>query len=370
MKKIVFLINTLNIGGAEHALIDIANALDKKVFDVTIKTIYDSNSFSDLVHEKVKIDSYYKTKKNSLIDKVCRKVIYLKLKHFSNKRLYKLLIKEKYDIEVAFLEGLPTKIIAGSTSTAKKIAWVHCDFKINNDSDYFFKNFEEQKETYQKYDEIYCVSENSKKSFEKRFNIKKNTFVMHNIIDEKTIKQKSLEKAELSNDFNIISVGRLTEQKAYERLVEAYSKALNIIKIKTHLYIIGEGEERNKIETTIKKYKLEKQISLLGRQNNPYKYVGKCQLYVCSSKSEGYPLVIQEALALGIPILSTNCLNSEELFNGENFGLVVENSIEGITKGLIQLVNNNSELCKIKKEIQKKYQQENSIEKIQSQLLK
>lgn len=370
MKKIIFLINTLNIGGAEHALVDIANALNKEEFDVTIKTIYDSNSFSDIINSDVKIESYYKTKKNKILDKVCRKMAYLKIKNFSNKTLYKMIIKKKYDIEVAFLEGLPTKIIAGSTSAAKKIAWVHCDFQINKDSDYFFKNFKEQKETYQKYNEIYCVSEKSKQSFEKRFNIRENTFIIHNILDERIIKEKSLEKVDLLDGFNIISVGRLTEQKSYERLIEAYNNSIKKIKEKTHLYIVGEGEARKKLEDTIRKFKLENQVTLLGMQTNPYKYVSKCQLYVCSSISEGYSLVIQEALLLGIPILTTRCLSENELFNGKKFGQIVDNSIDGLTKGLIELINNKKKLNEMKKEITEKYKKNNEIIKIQNQLLK
>ncbi len=370
MKKILFFINTLGIGGAEHVLIDIVNSLNKDKFDITIKTIYDTNVYNN-INSNIKVDSFYHSKKNKFLDKVCRKFLYWKIKLYSKEKLYRMMVKDSYDIEVSFLEGLPTKIIAGSNSSAKKVAWIHCNFKINTDSDYFFKSLDEQKEVYKSYDELYFVSNESKRSFENRFFSSDNLYVMYNILNYDLIKEKSKEFAELSSDFNIISVGRLTAQKSYERLFLAYKNALNNLNVNTHLYIVGDGEEREKLERVIIDLNMNSNITLLGKSDNPYKYMKCADLYVCSSLSEGYPLVVQEALSLELPVLSTNCLGKEDLFHNEDFGLIVNNSVEGITNGLVKIINDDVLLKKYKKNIHDKYNfVKNKIDPIESQLLK
>lgn len=372
MKKILFFINTLGTGGAEHVLVDIVNNLDPKKFDITIKTIYDINVYKDTINSNIKVEHFYKSKKNKFIDKIFRKFLYLKIMHYSNKRLYKMMIKDNYDIEVAFLEGLPTKIISGSTNVnSKKIAWVHTDLKSNTESYMFFKSLEEHKQTYKKYNEIYCVSDESKEAFFKVFNFKKNVHVLYNIIDKQKILNNSLEKVNLSEKFNIVNVGRLTTQKGHIRLLNAYKKALKKFNKETHLYIIGDGNEKEKIESEIKKLSLTNNVTMLGNQNNPHKYVSKSDLYVCSSYAEGYSLVILEALTLGIPVLTTNCAGMNQILNDGEFGLIVNNDDKSLEKGLIEIVNNVDKLNSYKEEIKKNYSKyEVGIEKIENQILK
>lgn len=371
MKKVLFFINTLGTGGAEHVLVDIANKLDSKKFDITIKTIYDINVYKNEINDNIKVESYYHSKKNKLIDKVFKKILYLKIKKYSSDKLYKMMIKNKYDIEIAFLEGLPTKIISGSDNVkSKKIAWVHCDFEINKDSDFFFNSEEEQLQTYKKFDEIYCVSNKAKESFVKRFFIDKNIYTLYNIVDKNKILKKAQEKVELSNDFNIITVGRLTKQKGFIRLIESYANIINKLNVKTHLYIIGDGEEKEAIEKKIKERKMEPFVSLLGNQSNPYKYMKNCDLYVCSSYSEGYPLTIVEALTLHLPVFATNCSDFTQMLDNGNFGLIVENNEKSIEEGLVKIINNSKILKKYKNNIVNNYiDNDKNIKRIENQIL-
>ena len=372
MKKILFFINTLGTGGAEHVLVDIVNNLDPTKFDITIKTIYDINVYKDELNNNIKVESFYKTKKNKFIDKIFRKFLYLKIMNFSNKTLYKMMIKDKYDIEVAFLEGLPTKILSGSTNKdAKKISWVHTDLKNNTESYYFFKSLKEHKQTYQKFNEIYCVSDEAKEAFYEVFKFKKNVHVLYNIIDKQKIINKSLENVKLSKKFNIINVGRLTEAKGHIRLLNTYKNVLDKLNKETHLYIIGDGEEKEKIEEEIKKLNLKDHVTMLGRQDNPYKYVSKSDLYICSSYAEGYSLVIMEALTLGIPVLTTECAGMKQILNNGEFGLIVENNDKRLEEGIITLINNQDKLNKYKENIKNNYSKyEAGIKKIEKELLK
>ena len=353
MKKILFFINTLGMGGAEHVLVDIVNNLDPKKFDITIKTIYDNDFYLKDLNSNIKVETFYKTNKNKFIDKLIRKVIHYIIKHFNNKLLYKIFIKRKYDIEVAFLEGIPTKIISNSNNKkSKKISWVHCDFEVNSDSDFYFKNINQQINSYKKFDEIYCASKKAKDAFCNRFNIKNRVFVVYNIVDYKNIRIKSKDQCELSkNKINLITVGRLNYQKGYIRLIEAINQVHKKVKNKFHLYIIGDGEERQKIEQAIKNNNLDNCVTLLGSQKNPYKYMKNSDVFICSSYSEGASLVILESIALKLPILATDCGDFNDLIKENNVGLVVKNNLDDLVRGLEEILNNSKTIQEYKNNI-------------------
>lgn len=372
MQKIVFFINGLGIGGAEHALIDTANNLDPEKFDVTIQTIYDTNVYKEQINNNVKVQSYYHSKRNPFIDKVFRKILYWKIRFYKDKWLYKMFIKEKYDIEIAFLEGLPTKILAASTSKAKKIAWVHCDFGINKDADYFFDSLQQQIQAYKSYDEVYCVSKRAEISFRNRFFNSDNIYVMYNLIDKERIQKLAIESVDdLEVGLKLISVGRLTKEKGYPRLIEAYAEALESIKEPCTLYIVGDGEERAIVEAKIKEQGLVEKVVLLGAQSNPYKYVSKCDLFICSSYSEGYSLTTQEALELNIPVLSTDCADQKNALGNGEFGLVVENTKDALRDGIITLINDKDNLQKYVCNIRAGHERiGGSIELMEKQILK
>ena len=101
----------------------------------------------------------------------------------------------------------------------------------------------------------------------------------------------------------------------------------------------------NKIEEYLKKNNLESSFTFLGFKENPYKYVSKCDLYVCSSRREGFSTAVTEALVLGVPVVSTECSGAVELLGENNeYGIVVENSEEGIYQGMEQMLANKNAL--------------------------
>lgn len=257
--------------------------------------------------------------------------------------MYKWFVKEKYDIEIAFMHGWSTKFISGSNNKkSKKIAWVHVDLVTWNRVDGVFKNLEHHKKAYSKFDEVLCVSQTVKEGVEKKYNVK-NARVLYNPINREKILKLSNEKIDdinHSNKFKLISVGRLSKEKGYDRLLRVVKKLVNE-QIGCELLIIGSGKEYDKLNSYIKNNNLEYNIKIVGYKENPYKYVKSSDLFVCSSLSEGYSLVIAESLVLGIPVVSTKCSGPIEILrNGEN-GLLVENSEEGLYKGLKEIINSN-----------------------------
>ena len=180
MKKVLFVVHTLQVGGAEKVLLNLLKNINKQKYDITvlalvndgiyidelkkidgIKYKYVFNSFFKQVREN-KQSKFYKISR-SIMDKIWK--FYIRLIKYMPKMLYKMRVKEKYDIEIAFLEGKVSKFVANSSNkNSKKFAWIHTD--INNEPKInIFKNIEEEKECYKKFDKIMCVSEEVKNRF-------------------------------------------------------------------------------------------------------------------------------------------------------------------------------------------------------------
>ena len=162
-KKILFLIHTLQVGGAEKVLVNLVNKLDKKKYDVTVMTVINTGAFREALDKDIKYKTIIdikmpgkktKNKSGNLLNKTSKvKQMMANLyrwawRYVNCEKIYKKFIKEDYDVEVAFLEGISAKIIANSTNKhAKKIAWIHVDLLNEKKTEKFFKYREEEANT-------------------------------------------------------------------------------------------------------------------------------------------------------------------------------------------------------------------------------
>ena len=155
--KILFLINTLSSGGAEKALVDIVNNLDNNKFDITVQTIFNEGPYIKDLNKNINYKTILKNT-NTKIGNILKKVLVKYIKKSKCILLYNIFIKRDYDIEVSFLEGIPTKILGGKRDkNIKKITWVHTDMFENFEAQNFFKNFNNHKECYLNFNKIICV---------------------------------------------------------------------------------------------------------------------------------------------------------------------------------------------------------------------
>ena len=345
MKKVLLFVDNLDEGGVSKVLFDLLENINREKYDITIMALYNNGMYKDKIKEYGKFKYCFdipEPNDNSLKANLYRKY-WGGMLRLPEKFMYKWFIKEKYDIEIAFIHGWSTKFISGSNNKkSKKIAWVHADLVTWDRVDGVFKSLEHHKKAYSKFDEVLCVSQTVKEGVEKKYNVK-NAKVLYNPINREKILKLSNEKIDdikHSNKFKLISVGRLSKEKGYDRLLRVVKKLVNE-QIGCELLIIGSGKEYDKLNSYIKNNNLEYNIKIVGYKENPYKYVKSSDLFVCSSLSEGYSLVIAESLVLGIPVVSTKCSGPIEILrNGEN-GLLVENSEEGLYKGLKEIINSN-----------------------------
>lgn len=347
MKKILFFLESLSGGGAEKVLSDLVSNLDKAKYDVTVCTVTDGGVYEAKVRTACKYTSFLKSKNykaggfSKLLYWIAIKFIYL----FPAKWVYRCFIHEKYDVEIAFIEGFATKLIASANTQSKKIAWVHIDMEKRPYADKSYKSLSAQIEAYHKYSKIVCVSNSVKAAFERKFFASKNVIVQYNPVDKEDILRKKKESIDISRPKGLLlgTIGRLERSKGFLRLLECVSK-LKGEGYSFYLWIIGEGTQRHELEKYIEIHQLSHMIHLLGFQTNPFKYINQCDAFICSSYAEGFSTAATESLLLGKPIFTVDCAGMRELFGEYVCGMIVENSDADLLAMLRKIVSEKVDL--------------------------
>lgn len=315
----LFVIESLGGGGAEKVLSTIVKYIDKQKFDVTVCVISGGGKYGEEVASHVRLfpllknpDAYYGISKSWYWLKY-----HLIYDWLPKRWVYELFLPHGNDVEIAFVEGFATKLLSYSTnSKAKKIAWVHCDLKnqpwpiISG----IYGSLEEERSAYRKYDTVVCVSKLVENVMRDCYGLS-NTMTIYNPIDEKRIKQLASMVSGWNVDaskYNIISVGRLEKVKGYDELIPIIRNVRNE-GIDVHLWIAGEGTQIEDLKGLVKEMGMEDCVTFTGFMKNPYSLMSKMNLFVCSSRAEGFSLVIAEAITLGIPVVSMNCSGPREL---------------------------------------------------------
>lgn len=368
MKKLLFLIGSLGKGGAEKVLIDTVNTLCHEGIEVSVLSIEGGE-----VHEK-DLDSriQYRSIINENI-KILRGIHYRLLVAAPSKWIYNHYIpnEDKYDYMIAFLEGLPTKIVSNSSVT--KYAWVHTNLQKNFGSLASYSSFQQNCLCYKQFDRIICVSESARNGFIGKFGDGYNIDVIYNLLDENLVIQKSKEKI-ISDEhwdekhINLVSIGRLSEEKGFDRLIRI-TRRLREKNDKFTLRIIGDGKEKEKLEEMIKHYNLQNTVLLVGYKENPYPYIRKSDALICSSREEGFSTVVTEALILGKPVITTDCAGMKEQFGNSSCGIIVENKEDSLYEAIDKYLNDE----KLRAEYQSQAEIRGSyfkIEKRKKELLK
>ena len=351
MKKIIFGITSLTLGGAERVLVDMVNQLSD-TFDITIFTIYGKGELEKSLNNRIKIKRIF-DKPYKELTKVEKISIPLKILCFQ-KQYYKKYIQGDYDIEIAFLEGPITRLFSTKNRNTKKIAWIHNDISKVYGNDLKAKlKLTIDKRIYNKYEKLIFVSKDNKEVFDIRYpNMKPTEEVIYNYIDPQKVIEKAKEKIDFSFDnkqMNFLTVARLVEQKGIDRLIRIH-KELIANHFNNKFYIIGDGPEREKLEKLIKDEHLQETFFLLGAKENPYPYIKQANMFCLLSKFEGYGMALEEAKILNKPIIITNTAAREAVENYKN-AVIVENDEHEIYNKLKYIIENNTKTFDDKKQI-------------------
>lgn len=339
-KKILFFIPTLMNGGAERVLVNLVNNLDTTQYDIHVKTVMNVGRYIDKLAKHITYSYIFDGLKRGTR-------FYFNM--FTPEYLYNKYIGNDYDIIVSYLEGMTSRIVSGCKNPkTKKIAWIHIEMNTKNLFAKGFRSYKEAVKCYSTFDEIVCVSETVKQQFIDISNIKEHVRVLYN--SNNTIEIVKLAKEPVTDmqfdtsGYTLCSVAKIESSKGYDRLARIHKKLLDN-GIKNSIYIIGEGSETKNIEKYLKENNLQSSFVFIGYKENPYKYMKRCDLYVCSSRREGFSTAVTEALVLGIPVVSTNCSGAYELLGYNNeYGIVTDNTTEALYEGLCQMLKSKQTL--------------------------
>lgn len=344
MKKVLFLIHDLGQGGAEKVLVNLVNNMDYNKYDITIIALFGGGVNERFLSNKVTYKSIFPKMfpGNSKI-----------MKCFSPEALHRLFVKEEYDVEISYLEGPSARIISGcKNKKTKLVTWVHVGQGSKKVFSQSFRSINETVLCYRKFEKIICVSEGVKNDFLELAGERMPCEVIYNTVESEQIRKLSNSKADIkidNNTLNMIAVGTLKESKGYERLLRIIKKLKeNNYQIK--LYILGVGSLQKRMEQYIRENKLEDEVFLLGYDDNPYKYISKCDLFVCASYSEGFSTAATEALIVGTPICTVDVSGMKEMLGENNeYGIVTENNEQALYEGIKLFLDNPDVLEKYKK---------------------
>ena len=262
--------------------------------------------------------------------------------------IYRWRIAGDYDVEAAFTEGLPTRLLAaapggksGKAGETRKIAWVHVDLEARPwTQGVVFRSLDEEKRAYGRFHAVAHVSRTVKEAFERRFGTHPGSVVVHNPVDrdEALAKSAAVEGVPEKKCFRIISAGRLEEQKGFDRLIRALARLKERGRT-AELVLLGEGRLRNDLERLAAGLGVSESLLMPGFLENPYPWMAGADLFVCSSRSEGMSTVVTEALILGVPVLAVECSGIREQLGMGRFGLMVDNDDEALARALEDFVS-------------------------------
>ncbi len=355
--------NNLNCGGAEKALVSLLQELDYSKYDVDLFLFKHEGLFLPHLPKEVNLlpePNEYKYFDmpigKSLIGALsglrfdiffARLMMVLirtseKSPSIREQKLWKHLRyclprnKKQYDLAVGYLQRMPNYYCIDKITAIKKAGFIHNDYdKLDMDP-------EIDRPYLQKFDKIFTVSDSCKEILYRIFpELANKIHVMFNIVSAESIAKLASENIAFPSDAKIIvTVGRLSPQKGYEIAIDA-CKILIDRGINVFWYVLGEGDERKKLENLIARNKLQNNFVLKGIIENPYPYMKFADIYVQTSRFEGKSIAIDEAKILRKPIVVTNFETAkDQIINGHN-GMITEMNAEAVAETIDNVLHDN-----------------------------
>ena len=374
MKKLLFVINTMGYGGAERALLDLLKALHSEKLQISLFVLTGQGELAcELPPYVNRLNRQYKDcsvltreGRRYLLGSVLRAGVgkgllirragYLlrnlwamaqKGRIQPDKLCWRILaegapaLQEEYDLAVAYLEGGATYYVADRVKAKKKAAFVHISYAQAG----YGRALD--LDCYRRIDHIFTVSDEVREHFLEVYpEYAPKTSVFHNLVDRDRICRLAQEGTGFADAFSgvrILTVGRLTPQKRYDVAIEAMARLKQCSPVPVRWYVLGEGALRGQLEQKIRHLGLEKDFQLMGVRKNPYPYYRSCDLYVHATGFEGKSLAIQEAQALGKPILATDCIGNREQIRQDVDGRLCPLDPESLCREILWMITHPEE---------------------------
>lgn len=363
-RNLLFVIDSLNVAGAEKSLVTLLSLLDYSRFSVDLMMFGHGGLLEGLLPSEVNmLKPLEYTKFTGLKIKEALKysfqnadfrMINSRLKYSFKIRKQKYSNPQKarifwesvssviednskiYDIAISYAQGIPTFYVADKVKAKEKFAWVNVSYRLDHKESNFQNKF------YNHYKKIVAVSDSTKEVFIETFPYYSNKIEVIYDINNPDFITRMANLGESYNDnfpgLRILTIGRLANQKGYDLALKTCLKLKNK-GIKFRWYALGIGPHEQRIKDYIKKYDLSDYFVLLGVKANPYPFIKNADIYVQTSRYEGYGLAIAEARMLNIPVVTTKFdAVYNQMIDGGN-GLVVEMDAESVCEGILKMIN-------------------------------
>lgn len=372
--KILIRIGSLRHGGAEKVLVTLLKNLSPDRYEIDLLLNLYSGKYLKEVPSWINV--YYLNKGEMIttnrpheIPIKAFRVLYQGFYKRFPKLLYRNKLKNKqYDVEVAAIQGAADLILNSPIKSSKKIVWIH------NDLSNFPEYTPEKVQRFFEFDKIMVISNKIQQWFEDHAisPVQKDKLVrIYNPIDTHEILTLSNLKVDypFDNQYKIfLGVGTVFNQKGFDRLLSQHEKLIQEGYLH-NVMIIGNGPDLERLNELIKTKGLQNTFKFLGFQENPYPYFKIADYFILSSRYEGYPTVLYEAFIMQKPIVATDVSGGNEILQDGKLGLIVENSEEGIYKGLKEFLTDitlSSKYQQAIKETDLPFTLKNSVKQIEN----
>jgi glycosyltransferase involved in cell wall biosynthesis len=359
------LIHDLDHGGAEKVLVNLVNNMDRSKFDITVLALFGGGVNEQFLDPHIRYHAVFKKTfpGNSHL-----------MKLFSPRLLHKWFIKERYDVEVAYLEGPSARIISGCPDTAAKlVTFLHCTMHSKKDISTGFRNFTEAQRCYGRMHVIVSVAQTVQQAFLRHCAYTGRTQVLYNTNESDKILRAAQENPEIcTTGLRWCGIGKVSPNKGFDRMIRI-QKRLKENGYPSHLYILGKGPQQQELEELSDTLGVADQVTFLGYQTNPYKYLDKCDLFVCASYSEGFSTAATEALIVGTPVCTVEVSGMKEMLGENNkYGIVTDNDEDALYRGIKKLLDDPALMAHYKKQAQirgKDFSTENTVKAVEEMLM-
>ncbi|WP_413531737.1 glycosyltransferase [Empedobacter brevis] len=373
-KKILIRIGSLRHGGAEKVLVTFLKNLSPDKYEIDLLlNLYSGKYLKDVPSW---INIYYLNKGEMIttnrlqdIPQKAYRVIYQKILKLFPKILYKNILPNKqYDIEFAAIHGIADDILNSPIKSSKKIVWIHND--LSNVPEYT----EERLKKFFGFDKILVISNKINELFLGLADseVEKQKIVrIYNPIDVEEILNLAKEPCDIKKKEGIktfVSIGTVFPQKGFDRLLRAHRRLLDEGFLH-NVWIVGDGYDFPNIKKLFHELKVEETAKLIGFKENPYPYFTQADYYILSSRYEGYPTVLFEAMVLAKPIIATDVSGVREILNDGELGYIIPNEEDEIYNAMKFFLENTDFVEKYTNTIQLKslpFTLKNAVESLES----
>ncbi len=388
-KKILFVIPSLDLGGAEKSLVNLLNSIDYNLYDVDLFIFLKRGVFLNSVPKEVNIlknsKAYHLFSKSVLVAVPIfvlkgkfslayhRFLFALKNRWYKNNAVneqytwrhtsrFMPFLQKEYDAAIGYLEKSTCYFVADKVKATKKIGWIHTDLEALK------LDFDFEKNYFDKLDYVVTVSEGLKERLLLKLpSLKSKIKAIENINSQKMIVHLSEQEPQVKLDehfFNIIFVGRLVKEKGLFMAIDA----INLLKennLKIKFYLAGKGGLENELKKYVSDKDLVGEVIFLGMRANPYPLIKQADVFLMTSFYEGKSIALEEAKILNKPIVITNFSSAQDQIKDKITGIITEMNAESIAERLMQLYHEEAIRRSLKFNLsQEQLGNENEIEKL------